>query len=92
LIDNVDQSKFLLEKDASAPLIAQQEYQRIEKILHQIPEDQAAVIRLRVLDNLSFIEIAALLEQPVTTVKSRFKYGMDKLKDFFNCKKAIYEL
>jgi RNA polymerase sigma-70 factor (ECF subfamily) len=91
-VDAIDDSKFLQEKDASANLMMAEEYRRIEKILDHVPEEQAAIIRLRVLDNLSFVDIAALLELPVTTVKSRFKYGIDKLKQFLHPKKALYEL
>jgi RNA polymerase sigma-70 factor (ECF subfamily) len=69
-----------------------EEYRRIEKLLQTVPDDQAEIIRLRVLDNLSFIEIAGLLVIPVTTVKSRFKYGIDKLKLVLHPKETLYEL
>ncbi len=91
-VDNISDSMFVQDKDASAPLLLEEEYRRIEYILQQVPSEQAAVIRLRVLDNLDFTEIAALLELPVTTVKSRFKYGIDKLKQLLHLKKALYEL
>lgn len=70
----------LNEKDASHELILKEEYRRIEELLHKLPVDQAETIRMRVLDELSFTEIATVLGVPVTTVKSRFKYGIDKLK------------
>ncbi len=68
------------DKDASYEMLQIEEYQRIEVILGKLPEEQSETIRLRVLDNLSFVEIASILDIPVTTVKSRFKYGIDKLK------------
>jgi RNA polymerase sigma-70 factor, ECF subfamily len=61
-------------------LLLIEEYNRIEGLLDALPTEQAEVVRLKVLDNLSFVEIAQLFEIPVTTVKSRFKYGIDKLK------------
>ena len=67
-------------KDASHELLQIEEYDRIEGLLHKLPVEQAETIRLRILDNLSFKEIADTLNIPVTTVKSRFKYGIDKLK------------
>lgn len=91
-IDTNQDSKFLQDKDASHHLLLMEEYKRIEKLLQTVPEDQAEVIRLRVLDNLSFIEIAGLLILPVTTVKSRFKYGIDKLKLVLHPKETLYEL
>jgi RNA polymerase sigma-70 factor (ECF subfamily) len=91
-IDKINDSKFLQEKDASHHLLMIEEFQRIEKLLQNVPYQQAEIIRLRVLDNLSFVEIAQLLVQPVTTVKSRFKYGIDKLKLVLHPKKDLYEL
>jgi RNA polymerase sigma factor, sigma-70 family len=62
-----------------------EEYLRISKILSHIPKEQAEVIRLRIICEKSFVEIAKILLIPVTTVKSRFKYGIDKIRsDFFN--------
>jgi RNA polymerase sigma-70 factor, ECF subfamily len=68
------------EKEASHQMLLIEEYCRIDGLLKDLPDDQAKVVRLKVLDDLSFNEIAQIFEIPVTTVKSRFKYGIDKLK------------
>jgi len=68
------------EKETSEVLIQIEEFKRLEELLKVLPEEQSEVIRLRIFDNLGFVEIAAILETPVTTIKSRFKYGIDKLK------------
>lgn len=78
------------EKDVSDNLIQVEEYKRLERLLCELPEEQSEVIRLRVFDNLSFIEISSILEIPVTTTKSRFKYGIDKLKDKIIASKEVY--
>lgn len=70
-------------EDSSTRLIEKEEYKRISKILSKIPPEQAEVIQQRVIDEMSFVEIAKVLEIPITTVKSRFKYGIAKLKSFF---------
>ena len=58
---------------------------RINRILTIIPEEQAEVIRLRTICDKSFTEISQILDVPVTTIKSRFKYGIDKIRnEFFN--------
>lgn len=67
-------------KDASHELLLVEEYSRIEGLLKKLPEEQAETIRLRVLEDLSFADIAIVLNIPVTTVKSQFKYGIEKLK------------
>ena len=91
-LDKMDDSKFLQEKDASYQLLLTEEYCRIEKVLQNVPVEQAEIIRFRVLDNLSFVEIAEILSLSVTTVKSRFKYGIDKLKFILHSNETIYEL
>ena len=58
----------------------EQEYQRINCLLSEIPEEQAEVIRLRYYGDKSFQEIADILGIPLTTAKSRFTYGLEKIK------------
>lgn len=69
------------EKEISHSMIEIEEFKRLEKILCELPCEQAETIRLRIFDDLSFVEIAVILDMPVTTIKSRFKYGIDKLKN-----------
>lgn len=59
---------------------AAEELCRIESLLSRIPRRQAEVIRLRVFDELSQREIAAVLGWPLATVKSRMRYGLEKLR------------
>ena len=60
------------------------EYEWIRTMMDGLPYEQAEVIRLRTVDGLAFTEIAEILEIPATTVKSRFRYGIDKLKSKIN--------
>lgn len=59
---------------------AEDEVQRLATLLNRIPEEQAEVIRLHTFASMRFTEIAQTLELPVTTVKSRFHYGIERLK------------
>lgn len=56
------------------------EYCRITSVLDRIPEEQAEVIRLRMYGNRSFAEISNILQVPLPTVKSRFLYGIEKIR------------
>ena len=62
---------------------AEEEFRRIERLLSLLPESQTEVIRLHIHAGLKFTEIAELLEEPVTTIKSRFASGIEKLKQQF---------
>lgn len=95
-IDQIDTAILpchLYEKDISEKIIHEEEYSRLQKLMSELPNEQRQIIQLRILDNLSFVEIASILEVPVTTVKSRFKYGIDKLKlKIVTSKEEYYEL
>jgi len=56
---------------------------RVASMLGELPENQRVVVELKVLDGLSFGEIAELLGCPVPTVKSRLVYALRKLKRTF---------
>jgi len=78
------------ENDASYQLTQIEEYKRLENLLSELPEEQKETIRMKIFDNLNFVEIAEILELPVTTIKSRFKYGIDKLKARIAEVKEVY--
>ena len=61
-------------------LALQEEYNRIWKMLSVLPTDQADVITMHLIDGLTFVEIAKVTGTPETTIKSRFKSGIDKLR------------
>ena len=74
-------------------IIAKEEFHRINQLLNSIPAKQAEVLRLRIIDELSFIEIAEIMKVPVTTIKSRFSYGIIKLRTKVNHQEEVkYEL
>jgi RNA polymerase sigma-70 factor, ECF subfamily len=49
--------------------------------LAELPEDQRAVVHLKLWEGLTFEEIAAALEISPNTAASRYRYGLDKLRD-----------
>jgi RNA polymerase sigma-70 factor (ECF subfamily) len=48
---------------------------------HALPEPQRRVLELGFFNGLTLREIASRLGEPLGTIKSRIKTGMDKLKD-----------
>jgi RNA polymerase sigma-70 factor (ECF subfamily) len=72
-------------------LIRQEEYRRINALLDSIPVEQSEIVRFRFVDGLHFQQIADILDLPLTTVKSRFSYGLQKIKtQFFNQKEVCH--
>jgi RNA polymerase sigma-70 factor (ECF subfamily) len=48
--------------------------------LGELPEEQRAVVHLKLWGELTFEEIATALEIPPNTAASRYRYGLDKLR------------
>lgn len=70
--------------DASADeALDAEEIIRLNSILATLHHREAEVITMNVVDGLSFVEISQLLSTPASTVKSRFKSGMDKLRTLY---------
>ncbi len=57
-----------------------EEIERLNSLLDFLPEREAEVIRMNTMDELSFVEISQILSTPPSTIKSRFKSGMEKLR------------
>lgn len=61
-------------------LVTAERHQRVHESLAQLSEKLRSVLVLRFVTELSYDEIAAVLEIPVGTVKSRIAAGLDKLR------------
>lgn len=57
------------------------EFLRIEEILEKLPIDQAEILRLKFIDSLNFVEISDILNVNINTIKSRYKYAINKLRN-----------
>jgi len=80
------------EGDAFSSLAEREQWEEMNRLLDAIPAKESEVIRLRSLSDLSFAEIAKAVGSSVPTVKSRFRYGLDKLRRKVNPKEACDEM
>ncbi len=55
--------------------------QALSAALGEIPPDQRAVLYLKLWEGLTFEQIAELLTIPLNTAASRYRYGIDKLRE-----------
>ena len=49
--------------------------------LGELPPEQRAVVHLKLWEGLTFLAIAEVLEIPLNTAASRYRYGLDKLRE-----------
>lgn len=59
----------------------EEEIDRINRLLDDLPPHEAEIVRMNVVDDLSFVEISHILNLPQSTAKSRFYSGMKKLRE-----------
>src|ERR1017187_5226423 len=55
--------------------------QALAAALGEVPADQRAVVDLKLWGGLPFAQIAELLGIPLNTAASRYRYGLDKLRE-----------
>lgn len=60
----------------------------LSQALGELPSDQRAVVHLKLWEGLTFEQIGAALDIPLNTAASRYRYGLDKLRDRL---RPIYE-
>lgn len=53
----------------------------LSSALGELPPEQRSVVHLKLWEGLTFEQIAALLEIPLNTAASRYRYGLDKLRE-----------
>jgi RNA polymerase sigma-70 factor (ECF subfamily) len=83
------------ESESAVPIFAKIEdpdessfREALQSSLGALPEDQRAVVHLKLWQNLTFEQIAATLDIPSNTAASRYRYGIDKLRTLL---RPLYE-
>ncbi len=68
------------EENAETAMIKQQQYDRVQQLLFNLPEDQREVIILRHYADMSFKDIAQLTNCSINTALGRMRYGLINLR------------
>jgi RNA polymerase sigma-70 factor (ECF subfamily) len=83
---NTDGSPSMLDRrpttdlDPAEAAARRESQRRAEALLDGLPDEQRRVVALKVLGGLTLAEIAAVVECPLGTVKSRLLYGLRKIE------------
>jgi RNA polymerase sigma-70 factor, ECF subfamily len=72
--------QLLVAETQAGELIRSEERRRVLAALSHLPPDQRAVVELKFFQELTFEEIAAVLEVPLSTIKSRLYAALEMLK------------
>ena len=69
-----------LQAEDITPTNFEQEQALIARLLAALPDEQSEVIRLHLHGECTFAEIAEILDIPLATAKSRYRYGIEHLR------------
>ena len=69
-----------LQSEDFAPVDFEQEQALIARLLAALPDEQSEVIRLHLHGECTFADIAEILDIPLPTAKSRYRYGIEHLR------------
>ena len=61
-------------------LLREESRRRVRKAMQALPAEQKAVVELKFFQDLTFEEISAICEAPLSTIKSRLYSGLESLK------------
>ncbi len=66
--------------DAEKQLIRKQMIEKMKRLIEQLPEDQKQVLKMRIYEELSFIEIAEKTQVSINTALGRMRYALINLR------------
>jgi len=78
--------------DPSEQIIREEKIKKIRELVNSLPDDLREIIILRDFQNLSYDNIAEILELEIGTVKSRLNRAREKLKNYIIKNNANGEL
>jgi RNA polymerase sigma-70 factor (ECF subfamily) len=55
----------------------------LQELLARLPREQREVVALKVWEEMTFAEIAQVVKASPNTVASRYRYGIEKLRDWW---------
>jgi len=61
----------------------------VTRALEKLPLEQREIVVLRLQGDMKFHQIAAMLDISLNTAQSRYRYGMEKLRQLLSKKEAI---
>lgn len=76
-----------IKSDANGPeqsAIFNEEYQKLKDAMAELPYEQQEIIVLRLHNGMRFRHISKLQNISINTAKSRYRYGLDKLRSLLN--------
>lgn len=92
LPDPIDQNHIyernLLEDNVEASLICEQTHDEVRRMVERLPQNQREIVFMRFYQNLSFREIADILDISINTALGRMRYALINLRKMYTLRRT----
>lgn len=78
---DIDNVQINVENECESNLIDRELWDQAQKHIKSLPDKQKKAVKLRVLDDMSFKEVAEKMDCPYDTAKANYRHGLIKLKE-----------
>lgn len=89
--ENIDDNEILMPCLTEATIFHEELIEYLKLAVDKLPLKQKQTIELRVFEDLSFKEVAEIMDCPYDTAKANYRHAVMKIRDYFS-KKEIYEV
>ncbi len=89
--ENIDDNEIAVPSIADTTIFHDELLDFLRVAVEQLPLKQKQTIELRVFDELSFKEVAAIMDCPYDTAKANYRHAVLKIRDYFS-KQEIHEV
>lgn len=69
-----------IESENPVNIVEHEQDEQLHSILSQLKPDERALVVLRIIENYSFEEIAAIMDKPAPTIRKRYERVKEKIK------------
>lgn len=89
--ENIDDAEILVPCLTEASIFHDELIEYLKIVVEQLPLKQKQTIELRVFEDLSFKEVAEIMDCPYDTAKANYRHAVMKIREYFS-KKHIHEV
>lgn len=90
LTENIDDTEILIPSITETTIFHDELIEYLKIVVEQLPVKQKQTIELRVFEDLSFKEVAEIMDCPYDTAKANYRHAVMKIREYFS-KKQIHE-
>lgn len=87
--ENIDNTVISIASEVETNLMSKEVRRMLTEVVDALPERQRESVRLRVFQDMSFKQVADVMNCPYDTAKANYRHAMIKIKDVFKKKELL---